>query len=520
MIQFQENIERCLLQAGVTCVKDANVKQLYQAISHAAMEELAPRWTKTEGKKRACYLSAEFLLGRLIYSNLMNLGLLEEATDYLQKNGISPTVFEQIEDDALGNGGLGRLAACFLDSAASQDIALDGYGIRYRYGLFKQKFEDGFQKEYPDDWTRFGDPWSVRREEESVLVRFADQTVRAVAYDMPVIGWGGKCVNTLRLWQSEPVDTFDLTQFNGQDYIAASQERILAEAISAVLYPNDDTLKGKQLRLKQQYFFASASIQSILRQYRRTHGDDFAKLPESFAIQLNDTHPVIAIPELLRILCEEYTVPFEQAFAIARETFAYTNHTIMAEALEKWDIPLFLSVAPHVYPYVVMLHNRLRLDLSARGISKDDQASYLLIDGRQIHMARMAIYASHSVNGVAKIHTEILKTTALSEWYRLYPERFNNKTNGITQRRWLALCNRELSSFITDRLGSGWITNLDELEGLKKYADDPHSLQQLLEIKQEKKRQLAQYVQAHDNFCLNTQFLFDIQVKRLHEYKR
>ncbi len=520
MSQFQEMIERCLRETGAPSAQEATAKQLYHSVSRAAMAELMARWKKTENQKRACYLSAEFLTGRLIYSNLMNLGLLEETTRYLEQNGISPAIFEQIEDDALGNGGLGRLAACFLDSAATQNIPLDGYGIRYRYGLFQQRFEDGFQKEYPDDWTRFGDPWSIRREEESVLVRFADQTVRAVPYDMPVIGYGGTCINTLRLWQSEPVDGFDLSQFNSQNYTEASEKRTLAEAISAVLYPNDDTREGKRLRLKQQYFFASASIQSILRDYRRAHGDDFSQLPQSFAIQLNDTHPVIAIPELLRILCGEYMVPFDEAFALARDTFAYTNHTIMAEALEKWDIPLFLSVAPEVYPYVVMLQNKLRLDLAARGISGEDQKIYFLSDGRQIHMARLAIYASHSTNGVAKIHTEILKNTALPEWYHLYPERFNNKTNGITQRRWLALCNRELSSFITDRLGSGWITDLDQLKGLKKYADDPHSLRQLLEIKQEKKRQLAAYVQAHDAFNLHTDFLFDIQIKRLHEYKR
>ena len=520
MSQFQEMIERCLRETGAPSAQEATAKQLYHSVSRAAMAELMARWKKTENQKRACYLSAEFLTGRLIYSNLMNLGLLEETTRYLEQNGISPAIFEQIEDDALGNGGLGRLAACFLDSAATQNIPLDGYGIRYRYGLFQQRFEDGFQKEYPDDWTRFGDPWSIRREEESVLVRFADQTVRAVPYDMPVIGYGGTCINTLRLWQSEPVDGFDLSQFNSQNYTEASEKRTLAEAISAVLYPNDDTREGKRLRLKQQYFFASASIQSILRDYRRAHGDDFSQLPQSFAIQLNDTHPVIAIPELLRILCGEYMVPFDEAFALARDTFAYTNHTIMAEALEKWDIPLFLSVAPEVYPYVVMLQNKLRLDLAARGISGEDQKIYFLSDGRQIHMARLAIYASHSTNGVAKIHTEILKNTALPEWYHLYPERFNNKTNGITQRRWLALCNRELSGFITDRLGSGWITDLDQLKGLEKYADDPHSLRQLLEIKQEKKRQLAAYVQAHDAFQLHTDFLFDIQIKRLHEYKR
>ena len=520
MSQFLENIERCLRESGTDSVEAATVKQLYNGVSRAAMAQLTPRWKKQEGKKRVCYLSAEFLVGRLVYSNLLNLGLLEEASSYLEQHGISPSVLEQIEDDALGNGGLGRLAACFLDSAATHGIPLDGYGIRYRYGLFKQRFENGFQKEDADDWMRFGDPWSIRREEEAVTIYFADQTVRAVPYDMPVIGWGGICINTLRLWQAEPVQAFDFQLFNDQKYEEAVRERNRAEMISSVLYPNDDTQEGKRLRLKQQYFFASASIQSILREYRGKYGDDFSHLAQAFAVQLNDTHPVVVIPEFLRLLCGEYAVPFDQALTIAREVFAYTNHTIMAEALEKWDIPLFLSVIPEVYPYVVMLQNQLRQDLRRRGISDENQSLYFLSDGRQIHMARMAIYASHSVNGVARIHTEILKNRALPEWYRLYPERFNNKTNGITQRRWLALCNRELAAFVTERIGDGWITDLSLIKGLERYVQDANSLRRFAEIKQEKKRQLAEYVHQHDNFWLNTNFLFDIQVKRLHEYKR
>ena len=520
MSRFTDDIARYLQEEGVSSPKDATAKELYNAVSHAAMRELAPVWKEKEGQKRACYLSAEFLMGRLIGSNLFNLGLLDECGSYLRENGIDPSVFEEIEDDALGNGGLGRLAACFLDSAATHSLPLDGFGLRYRYGLFQQYFDNGFQCERPDDWTRFGDPWSVRREKEAVKIVFADQEVLAVPYDMPVIGYGGKCVNTLRLWQAEAVRGFDFYAFNDQKYDEAVQEKNRAEMITAVLYPNDDTDEGKRLRLKQQYFFSSATMQTLVHRYTARHGEDFSRFADEYAVQLNDTHPVVAIPELLRILCGTYGLSFDEAFAAAQKTFAYTNHTIMAEALEKWDVRLFLSVIPEVYPYVVMLQNRLRRELDAKGIRGDEQKIYHIISDGRIHMARLAIYASHSTNGVAQIHTEIIKHDALPEWYRLYPERFNNKTNGVTQRRWLGLCNPELAAFASDRVGKGWLTDLTQLKGLEKYANDVNSLRQFRAIKQEKKNQLAAYVWKHEGFGLHTDFLFDVQIKRLHEYKR
>ena len=520
MDQFQKDIQQYLDYKTGKTPEEASAKELYEAVSSAAMKSLRNQWKKPDGKKRACYFSAEYLLGRLIYSNLMNMGLLQDCESFLKEHGIDPDVFEQIEDDALGNGGLGRLAACFLDSAATHEIPLDGYGIRYRYGIFEQFFENGFQRERADEWLKFGDPWSIRREEESVEVCFGDQTVRAVPYDMPVIGYGKKMVNTLRLWQAEAIHAFDFELFNEQKYDEAVEERNRAEAISSVLYPNDDTTAGKRLRLKQQYFFSSASLQSIVREYIRCCGRDFSMFPQRYAIQLNDTHPVVAIPELLRILTEQHYYTFDQAFQIVQDTFAYTNHTIMAEALEKWDVDLFISVLPEVYPYVVMLQNRLKRDLNAAGITGNEQKIYHIISDGKIHMARLAIYATHSTNGVAQIHTEILKNTALKEWYRLYPKRFQNKTNGITQRRWLALCNPELSEFITHRIGDRWVTDLEELKKLSAYADDPETLKQYQAIKRQKKQQLCDYIQVKEGIELNPDFLFDIQIKRLHEYKR
>ena len=500
-------------------IQEASTVELYDAVSKAVMKAVAADWRKPLKEKRACYFSAEFLVGRLIYNNLLNLGLLDQLAELFNENGIELSIFEDIEDAALGNGGLGRLAACFLDSAATQNLPLDGYGIRYRYGLFKQYFENGFQRETADDWQRFGDPWSIRKESEKVRIDFKNQRVYAVPYDTPIIGYGGKRINTLRLWQSEPIPGFDFQLFNEQKYDRAVLERDEAEAISSVLYPNDDTDKGKRLRLKQQYFFSSASLQDLLRKYQAKHGEDFSAFPEEYAIQLNDTHPVISIAELVRLLSER-GVPFARALKIVRQTFAYTNHTIMAEALEKWDVRLFKSVIPQVYRYVVLIDKALQKELDHRGIRGEDQKPYRILDGGMIHMARMAIFATHSTNGVAKIHTEILKNTALNEWYRLYPERFNNKTNGITQRRWLALCNQELSGFITDKIGGSWVTDLSKLKGLEAFWDNPETLQQFAEIKQLKKQQLADYIEKHEGVRLDPRFLFDIQAKRLHEYKR
>lgn len=513
---YKEKLAKALAECDTT-----DLKQLYAVVSKAAVRQVKDTWHGRDAQKTACYFSAEFLVGRVVYANLYNLGLLEDMRAAFRQHGLDANMFESVDDAALGNGGLGRLAACFLDSAATCGYALDGYGIRYHYGLFKQYFEKGFQMEEADDWLRFGDPWSTRREDERVMVRFKDQQVWAVPYDMPVIGYGGKHVNTLRLWQAEPLRPFDFAKFNDQEYAAAYKEQNDAFSITAVLYPNDDTAEGKRLRLKQQYFFSSASLHSILRQYKARFGEDLTALPRHYAVQLNDTHPTVAIPELLRLLMERGHMEFADAFGVVQSLFAYTNHTIMAEALEKWDVDLFCSVLPEVYPYVVMLQNHLRRTLHQKGIDGAALEPYsIILDGR-VHMARMAVFATHSTNGVAALHTEILKTDALKEWYALYPQRFNNKTNGVTQRRWLGLCNPGLADFITQRIGGGWLTDLDELQKLAPYADDAASLRQFMDIKAQNKQHLADHVRIHEHgFRLNCDSLFDIQVKRLHEYKR
>ncbi len=519
MKSLQEQIDRILEEDYQQRIETASTVQLYQAVSRAAMHQLASGGATPTDGKRVGYFSAEFLMGRMIYANLLNLGILEEVRDLLAARGVDIGIFEEIEDAALGNGGLGRLAACFLDSAATQGIPLDGYGIRYRYGLFKQTFENGFQQESADDWTRFGDPWSVRREEDTVQVSFRGETVNAVPYDMPIIGFGGKTVNTLRLWQAEAIKPFDFQLFNAQKYAAAVRERDKAEAISSVLYPNDNTDPGKRLRLKQQYFFSSASLQDILRKYRRT-GNEMTRLADKVAIQLNDTHPTVSIPELVRLLCEEDGMPFEKALETAKAVFAYTNHTIMPEALERWNASLFRSVLPKVYPYVLRIDEALKKDLTAAGFEGEAQKAYRIVDGDAIHMARLAIYATHSTNGVARLHTEILKRDALPEWYALFPVRFNNKTNGITQRRWLALANPELSALVTEAVGPEWITDLDRLKGLENYRDDGSYLDRFAAVKTRKKEQLAAFIQQQEGIQVPSSFLFDVQVKRLHEYKR
>ena len=520
-MDFKTNVETILdLDYGKT-VKTADKFELYNAVSKAAMKTISGRnGLDAEGKKVA-YLSAEFLIGRLVYSNLLNLGLLNQFNELMTENGIDIRVFEDIEDAALGNGGLGRLAACFLDSGATINVTLNGYGLRYKYGLFKQYFENGFQMEEADNWQKCGDPWSVRHEDEKVLINFKGQSVYAVPYDVPVIGYGAKTINTLRLWQAEAVEEFNFKLFNEQKYDKSVKEKNDAEAITNVLYPNDDTDAGKQLRLKQQYFFSSASLQDMIRRYKAKFGSDFSKFSSEYAIQLNDTHPVVAIPEFIRLMIEEEGMTFTKALKIAKETFAYTNHTVMAEALEKWGVALFKSVIPNVYKYVVLINKALIKELKTLNVKEEDQAKYLIIDEHNtIHMARMAIYASHSTNGVAWIHTEILKNDALNEWYQIYPERFNNKTNGITQRRWLALANQELSGFITDKIGNEWITNLDKLKDLEKFANDDAVIKEFSEIKNIKKRQLADYILKKEGITVNPDFIFDIQVKRLHEYKR
>ena len=528
MSTFKENIVTILDLDYNKTIKEATTVELYNAVSKAAMKSIANQWSWETESKKVCYFSAEFLVGRLVYNNLMNLGLMNQLSELFAENDIDIRIFEDIEDNALGNGGLGRLAACFLDSAATQNVTLNGYGIRYRYGIFKQYFENGFQKETADNWTEFGDPWSVRRDEDKVKIDFKGQSVWAVPYDTPIIGYGAAKINTLRLWQAEPIEEFNFDLFNAQKYDKSVKEKNDAEAITSVLYPNDSTDAGKKLRLKQQYFFSSASLQDVLKKYKAKYGNDFSHLSKEYAIQLNDTHPVVSIPELCRLLVEDEGVTFNKALKICKEVFAYTNHTVMAEALEKWSVKLFKSVLPNVYKYVVKINNALLKEVKELGVADENVNLYQIIDTPYsdnpnweiIHMARLAIYASHSTNGVARIHTEILKNDALKEWYDIYPDRFNNKTNGITQRRWLALANEELAGFIKDKIGNSWITNLDELKKLEKFKDKKKVIKEFDAIKKIKKQQLAEYIKEKEGVDVNPDFIFDIQVKRLHEYKR
>ncbi|WP_343210214.1 glycogen/starch/alpha-glucan phosphorylase [Anaerolentibacter hominis] len=516
---FVSKVKRTLKMDCGFSIRKAGPRELYSAVSKVCRNELNRQWKEKKQGREVGYFSAEFLVGRLIYSNLMNMGLMEDFHSLCQKYEIDPNIFEEIEDNALGNGGLGRLAACFLDSAATIHVPLNGYGIRYRYGLFRQYFKDGFQMEEADDWLKDGDPWSERREDDRVLITFRNQQVYAVPYDMPVIGYDRLQINNLRLWQAEPVHEFDFGLFNEQKYRKAVQERDEAEAISMVLYPNDDTNAGKRLRLKQQYFFSSASIQDMIRTFRE-QGGDFNHFDDKYVIQLNDTHPVIAIPEFIRLMMEEEGMEFDAALNLTRRVFAYTNHTVMAEALEKWNVRLLKTVIPHVYPYIEMLSRALHRELEVKGIASEDFPAYDIISDKMIHMARMAVFASHSVNGVARIHTEILKKDVLKEWFALYPEKFNNKTNGITQRRWLALCNPELADFISKKIGKDWVWDLDKLKFMNAFTEHRDVIREFDRIKQIKKRQLADYVEKKEGIIIKPDFMFDVQVKRLHEYKR
>ena len=504
-------------------VEELNASELHLALGKAVMGEIAPDWSKSKAKhnkaRRAYYFSAEFLMGRMMYNNLYCLGILEDVTKLLKKKGIDINVFEEIDDAALGNGGLGRLAACYLDSAATQEVPLDGYGIRYKYGLFKQLIKDGYQVEEADNWQRFEDPWCIRKEDETVTVSFKDQTVKAVPYDMAVIGCKTSNINTLRLWQAEAVNEFDFTAFNNTEYDKAVKEKNDAENISKVLYPNDNKYEGKVLRLKQQYFFCSASLQDIMRRYKAKHGNDFSFFAKENAIQLNDTHPVSCVPELVRLLQLE-GMGFDEAFEIARQTCSYTNHTVLSEALEKWSADLMTQVIPEIYNIICLIANKCQEELIAKGVNGDMRAKMRIIDGNSVHMARLATYAGTYVNGVAQLHTEILKADLLKEWYQVYPERFLNKTNGITQRRWLGLCNPELSELITDKVGSDdWLIDLSKLSVLNDCLD-ARTINKFNKIKAKKKVQLAEYIKKMDGFDINPDTIFDVQVKRLHEYKR
>ncbi|MBQ8966009.1 glycogen/starch/alpha-glucan phosphorylase [Ruminococcus sp.] len=520
---FSKELERELSRSFGRTVENAEVWQLHDSISRVVMEDISAQWKESSAEhlenRRAMYLSMEFLMGRAVHNNLLCLGLTEVVDEALKAHGRSLADLEDIEDAALGNGGLGRLAACFLDSAAAHDIPLDGYGIRYKYGLFKQTIVDGFQHEEADNWTKYGDPWSVRREEDTVEITYGDSKVLAVPYDMPIIGYGTKNIGTLRLWQAESADDFDFAAFDSGDYDGAVKAKNDAENISKVLYPNDNTDAGKVLRLKQEYFFSAASVTDALRKHKARFGT-LDNIAEYVTIQLNDTHPVIAIPEFIRrLVAEGYS--FDKAFDIAHRVFNYTNHTIMAEALEKWDSRMMEKVLPEVYAVILQINERFYADMYARGMDKAQIRKMAPVGEGKVKMAFMAIFVSSCINGVAAIHTEILKNDALKEWYEIYPERFQNKTNGITQRRWLALCNPELSALITRLLGSAdWVKDLDKLKELKKYADDENVLREFMAIKEAKKHQLADFIKARDGKDIDPTWIFDIQIKRLHEYKR
>jgi len=551
-----KNINKADLKASIVkelrrdfgkTLEEAHDYELYYAVSRAAMDYIVEKWYNTKKTyvvkqvKQSYYFSAEFLMGRYLGNNLINLKINEAVKETLEELGVDINKVEDQEfDTGLGNGGLGRLAACFLDSMATCKLPGHGYGLRYKYGMFEQKIENGYQVEYPDDWTRYGDPWSIVRMDRVYEVKFGGQievhkdevgkeyfkrvnteNVLAVAYDVPVVGYGNDTINTLRLWEARSPEGFDLKLFNDQTYLQASAKAVEAQDISRVLYPNDTEKDGKLLRLKQQFFFTSASLQDIVRRYKGTYGNDFSKFAEKVAIQLNDTHPVVAIPELMRIFLDSEKLLWDEAWSICKKVFAYTNHTILSEALEKWDIALFQPLLPRIYQIIEEINRRFVEELHQKYPGDFGKIQYMSIIGNgQVRMAWLAIVGSHKVNGVAALHTEILKNSELKDWYDLYPEKFLNKTNGITQRRWLLKANPELSSLITELIGDGWTTDLYKLKELEKYLDDENVLNRVAEIKLHNKERLANYIKETTGIEVNPHSIFDIQVKRLHEYKR
>ena len=485
------------------------------------------------------YMSMEFLMGRALGNNMINLLCYDDVRETLEELGLDLNLIEDQEPDAaLGNGGLGRLAACFLDSLATLGYPAYGCGIRYRYGMLKQKIENGYQVEVPDNWLKYGNPFEIKRDEYAVEVKFGGyvdvemhngrqkfvqkgyQSVRAVPYDMPIVGYGNHIVNTLRIWDAEAINNFNLDSFDKGEYQKAVEQENLARTICEVLYPNDNHMAGKELRLKQQYFFISASVQRAIAKYKETH-DDIRKFHEKVTFQLNDTHPTVAVAELMRILVDEEGLEWDEAWEITRKTCAYTNHTIMAEALEKWPIELFSRLLPRVYQIVEEINRRFVIEIQNKypGDQEKIRKMAILYDG-QVRMAHLAIAGSYSVNGVARLHTDILKKRELKDFYEMMPEKFNNKTNGITQRRFLLHGNPLLASWVTDKIGDDWITNLDHLKHLKVYVDDEKCQQEFMNIKYQNKVRLAKYIKEHNGIDVDPRSIFDCQVKRLHEYKR
>ena len=526
-------------------IDEATPMQMFQAVSYAVKDIIIDEWIAThkeyekQDAKTVYYLSMEFLMGRALGNNIINIGAREEIKEALDEMGIDLNVLEDQEPDAaLGNGGLGRLAACFLDSLAILGYPAYGCGMRYRYGMFKQKIEDGYQIEVPDNWLKDGNPFEVRRAEYATEVKFGGyvktvwedgrehyvqegyQSVLAVPYDLPIVGYGNNVVNTLRIWDAQPINTFDLEKFDRGEYQKAVEQENLAKNLVEVLYPNDNHYAGKELRLKQQYFFISASIQRAVKKYKEKH-DDIHKLYEKVVFQLNDTHPTVTVAELMRILLDEERLTWEEAWEITTKTCAYTNHTIMAEALEKWPIELFSRLLPRIYQIVEEINRRFLIEVGQKypGDYEKVKKMAIVFDG-QVKMAHLAIVASFSVNGVARLHTEILKNQELKDFYQMMPEKFNNKTNGITQRRFLLHGNPLLAAWVTDKIGDEWITDLPHIHRLAVYADDKKCQQEFMNIKYQNKIRLAKYIKEHNGIDVDPRSIFDVQVKRLHEYKR
>ena len=528
-------------------IEEATPQQIFQAVSYAVKEAIVDDWLATqktyekEDPKTVYYMSMEFLMGRALGNNLINMTAYKEVKEALDEMGIDLNVVEDQEPDAaLGNGGLGRLAACFLDSLASLGYAAYGCGIRYRYGMFKQKIKDGYQVEVPDNWLKDGNPFEIRRDEYAKEVRFGGtirvqyneqtkkedfiqenyESVLAIPYDMPIVGYGNHVVNTLRIWDAQAITDFKLDAFDRGEYHKAIEQENLAKTIVEVLYPNDNHYAGKELRLKQQYFFISASIQAAIVKYKKTH-DDIMKLHEKVTFQMNDTHPTMAVAELMRILMDVEGLGWDQAWAITTKTVAYTNHTIMAEALEKWPIELFSRLLPRIYQIIEEINRRFIIEIQNRypGNYEKIKKMAIIYDG-QVKMAHLAIVAGYSVNGVARLHTEILKNQELKDFYEMMPEKFNNKTNGITQRRFLLHGNPLLADWVTSHIGADWITDLSQIRKLAIYADDEKAQQEFMNIKYQNKVRLAKYILKHNGIEVDPRSIFDVQVKRLHEYKR
>ena len=526
-------------------LEEATDQQIFQAVSYAVKDAIVDQWLKSQKEferqdpKMVYYLSMEFLMGRALGNNIINIMARDEIREVLDEMGFDLNVIEDQEPDpALGNGGLGRLAACFLDSLATLGYPAYGCGIRYHYGMFKQKIENGFQIEVPDEWLKDGNPFEVRRSEYSTEVKFGGyvrvvhedghekfvqegyQSVLAVPYDLPIVGYGNNVVNTLRIWDAQPINTFSLESFDKGDYHKAVEQENLAKTICDVLYPNDNHYAGKELRLKQQYFFISASVQRAVAKYMEKH-DDVRKFYEKNVFQLNDTHPTVAVAELMRILLDEYELSWDEAWEVTTKTCAYTNHTIMAEALEKWPIELFSRLLPRIYQIVEEINRRFQNQIRQMYPNNQQKIAKMSIiyDG-QVRMAHMAIAGSFSVNGVAKLHTEILKHQELKDFYEMMPEKFNNKTNGITQRRFLLHGNPLLADWVTSKIGNEWITDLSSISKLKLYVDDEKCQHEFMNIKYQNKLRLAKYIKEYNGIDVDPRSIFDVQVKRLHEYKR